>query len=497
MNYSNIVSKKLDENIETIKYMFHADKNKDIILREFTSPRGRKYFLACLDGMVNSELIGKLILRPLMTLTDEKRNIADVVQISSAKLTESMDSIASAILSGDAALFEDDSATCLVCEAKGFDYRSVSTPSIEVSVKGSQESFTEAIRPNITLVRRIVRSKHLCTEFVTVGSINQNLCGLMYLDDVVNKKMLARVRDRLTSIEGDFIMGNGMVEQLIEDRPFSLFPSVLSTERPDRVAGYLSSGRVAIIIDGSPFAIIAPVTLSVLLDSPEGNTQRWPSGTFTRSIRMVAFFCSTMLSGLYLAVILFSREMIPTQLLNAIVSSRADIPFPSVLEVAVMELFFELVREGGLRTPNALGSAIGIVGALILGQSAVEANLVSPVTLIVVALSGLGNTALPDYDLAFGLRIIKVLFIVLGATMGFVGISIGCLLVLINLANQESFGVPLLSLQALKWSNGSPVSWQTPLWRQKSRPRELNPQDPEQYPPKARGWDNDRRGDEA
>ncbi len=497
MNYSKVVSKKLDENLATMNYLFHTDKNKDFILREFTSKNGQKYFLACLDGMINNQLVGELIIRPLMLNTEQNLSVFDTVQTNSTKVSTLIEDATSAILAGDTAVFADGEASCVICETKGFDRRGVSTPVTEVVVKGSQESFTESIRTNITLIRKIIRSNHLCTEFISVGSINKNLTGLIYLDDIVNKKTLAQVRDRLNEIQGDFIMGSGMVEQLIEDRPFSLFPSILSTERPDRVSNYLASGRIGIVVDGSPFVIIVPVTLSTLLDSPEGNTQRWVSGTFSRLVRMFAFFCSTMLSGMYLAIIMFSREEIPTQLLNAIVSARTDIPFPSVIEVILMEIFFELVREGGLRTPNALGGAIGIVGALILGQSAVEANLVSPVTLIIVALSGLGNTALPDYDLAFGLRVIKILFILMGAAMGFVGIAIAFVLVLINLANQKSFGVPMLSMQALKWSNGSPVVWQFPLWKQKSRPRELFPQKQNQYPPKARKWDNNRRGDEA
>lgn len=489
------VSSSLNENLEAMKLIFRTDKNNDLILRGFMSKSGKQYLCVCMDGMIDSKTVAEFIIRPLVRNEDTRRAVPDIVEINSVKSADALDDVVTAILSGDTAVFEDGCASCVVCETKGFDRRSVSAPTNEGVVKGSQEGFTEAIRTNITLIRRLLHTRHLCTEFITVGDMNHSICGLVYIDNIVNEKTLERVRGRLREIKGDLIMGSGMVEQLIEDRPFSLFPSILSTERPDRTANYLSSGRIAIIVDGSPYAIIVPVTLAILLDSPEGNTQRWSNGTLSRLIRMFALFCSTMISGLYLAIILFNREMIPSQLLNAIVTSRADIPFPSLFEVLVMELFFELVREGGLRIPNALGGAIGIVGALILGQAAVEANLVSPVTLIIVALSGLGNTALPDYDLAFGLRAVKLMFILLGATMGFVGISTAIVLVLIILSNQESFGVPMLSMQSLKWSTGSPVFWQFPLWRQKSRPRELSPQQTFQYPRKARQWDNDRRGD--
>lgn len=310
----------------------------------------------------------------------------------------------------------------------------------------------------------------------------------MYLDNIVNKKILAEVKKRLTSIKGDFIVGSGMLEQMIEDSSFSLFPSMLSTERPDRAAYYAASGRILIIADGTPFAIVAPITLSLLLDSPEGTTQRWQNGTFQRFIRFIALFCTTMLSGTYLALILFHREMIPTPLLSAIMNARQSIPFPSVFEVLIMELFFELIRESSLRIPHMLGNAIGIVGALILGQSAVEANLVSPVTLIVVALSGLGNAALPDYDLAFGLRTLKIFVIIMGASFGFLGLAVAVIVILVVLANQNSFGVSMLSIYPQSRRAGSSFPFQLPLWKQEKRPSELNPQKTRQAPRISRPW---------
>jgi spore germination protein KA len=490
MQNNDKVSPKLAENIETLKRIFHAEKNRDFIGRAFTAESGRAYYAACIDGMVSRADIGELIIRPLQLSREQSRPAKELVRTISTRVSDDFETIAAAVLSGICAVFEDGSASCTLCETIGFFSRGVSTPMTESVIKGSQEGFTEPIRTNITMIRRIIQSRELVTEFFSVGGINKGLCAVVYLDNLANPELIEKVRERLKGISGDFIMGTGMVEQLIEDRPFSLFPSILSTERPDRAAYQLSQGRIAILVDGSPFAMIVPVTLAVLLDSPESHAQRWTSGTFTRLIRLFALFCAVMLSGLYLALVLYSREMIPAPLLGSLIAARAGIPLPSVFEVLMMELFFELVREGGVRSPASLGGAIGIVGALILGQSAVSANLVSPVTLIVVALSGVGNIALPDYDLAFGVRIMKLMFILLGATMGFVGIAAGCVILLVLLANQESFGVPMLSIQAVKWSAGFPVFRQTPLWRQKLRPRELKAQKERQYPPDARGWDN-------
>jgi len=491
-----VVSAELGVNLAAMNAVFHKDRNNDIVFREFVSGKGTRCFVGYIDGMSSGQAINEFILKPVMLNTDPSASSKNLVQTHDIKASVELKDAVEGILGGDAALFEEGESQCLILETKGFQSRSISTPETEKTIKGSQEAFTESIRVNTTLVHRILRTPELCCEFLTVGEMNQNSCALMYLDNVVNKKTLREVKKRMEEIKGDYIMGSGMVEQLIEDSPFSLFPSLLSTERPDRAAGYLAMGRIIILCDNSPNAIVVPVSLALLLDSPEGISQRWQSGTLARLVRMFAFFSSTMLSALYLAMVLYHREMIPTQLLSNLVVARAGIPFPSVVEVLVMELFFELVREAGLRSPSVLGSAMGIVGALILGQSAVEANLVSPVTLIIVALSGLGNIALPDYDLAFGIRVLKLLFILGGAALGFLGIAVALVLTLAMLGNQRSFGVSMLSVQSLRWDAGNPVMFQWPLWKLRYRPRDLRVQRDEAYPKISRKWTDDGVGTE-
>lgn len=488
------VSTSLGDNLAVMRTLFHADRNNDIIFREFVSGRGTRCFVGYIDGMSNAQIINDYIIKPVMLNTDPAKNGRALVQNHDLKASVSIMDAVEGILGGDAAFFEEGEDQGLVLEAKGFDSRSISEPDTEKTIKGSRESFTEAIRTNTTLIHRALRTEDLCCEFSKIGKINKNLCAVMYLDNVVNKKTLREVKKRLEEIEGDYILGSGMVEQLIEDSPFSLFPSVLSTERPERAANYLAMGRIIILCDNSPYAIVAPVSLAILLDSPEGNSQRWQSGSLARLIRMFAFFCSTILSALYIALVSYHREMIPTQLLSNLVVAAAGIPFPLIVEVLLMEFFFELVREAGLRSPNALGSAMSIVGALILGQSAVEANLVSPVTLIVVALSGLGNIALPDYNLAFGIRVLKFLFILGGTSLGFLGIAIALVLALAMLGNQRSFGISMLSIQTLRWDSTNPVIFQWPLWKQRYRPRDLQAQREQAYPKISRKWTDDGVG---
>ena len=488
MQNKRAVSAVLRDNLAAMQQIFHAGRNKDIVFRSFTTAGGRDVLLVFIDGMCSSGTISEFIIRPLQMRDKPGADPLDIVQINTARATAFLDDAVNAVLTGDTAVFFDGMNQCHVFETKGFAHRPISAPVTESTIKGSQEAFCENIRTSITQIHRLIKSTQLVTEFVKVGEINQDICAVLYLEGIVSPKLLEEARRRISNIKADFIMGTGMLEQMIEDNPLSLFPSILSTERPDRAAYYLSCGRVIILVDGTPFAMVVPVSLALMLDSPEGLSQRWLHGTFTRLVRMAALFCTTTLSGIYLALVLFHREMLPTTMAGAVMRSAATIPMPLLIEVLLMEAFFELVREAGLRIPNMLGSALSIVGALILGQAAVEANLVSPITLIVVALSGVGNAALPDYDLAFGIRVMKLLVILLGAFFGFLGVVIAITIICAQLTNQSSFGVPMLSMQGLKWSSGTNVAYQHPLWKQHSRPREIHPRKQSTAPFISRKW---------
>ncbi len=483
-------NENIEKNLEYIKEIFCFKKNKDIIIREFKNNSGIRCFLAYIDGMAATEGINDFIIRPIMMNSKPKSefSLINTIQYNNVQKQTDIDEASSSILQGDTMVYSEGNNYCIVVETKNFEKRSVNSPSTEAVVKGSHEGFTESIRTSITLLRRIIKSPKLCTEFVSVGGINGCRCAIMYLDNLTNDKLVEKVKFRLNNIKGDFIAGAGMVGQLIEDSTWSLFPSVLSTERPDRTAEYLSAGRVAVICDNTPFALIMPISLSVLLDSPEGNQQRWQNGTFSRIIRTFAFILSTLLSGIYISLVCFHRELIPSELLTIITQARTQIPFSSLAELIVMEIFFELVREAGLRVPSAIGSAIGVVGGLILGQAAVDAGIVSPVTLIIVAISGIANGVIPDYDLSAGIRVLKFGFIILGGTLGFLGIGAGLILVLTMLANQSSFGESMMSPSVGTKGVGGNMVYQRPIWKQELRSGILNPKNVRQQPNISRQW---------
>lgn len=493
---SNSISKDIQTNIAFIKQNFNAKSNKDIVVREFTVAGKYKAFIAYIDGMVDRITINNFILRPLLQ-KNEYHNSGDcsldyvlqnVIETNQAtKITDKEDVIYE-ILVGNTCLYIDGCDYYVSSETKGYEKRSVEKPQTEAVVRGAQEGFNENLRTSITLIRRIIKNKDLTTEFLKLGERNKNLCGIMYIKGLVNPAIVNEVKRRVKNLKTDFIMGSGMLEQFIEENPWSLVPTILSTERPDRAASHIMEGKVVIIAEGTPFALVVPVSITTMFHTPEDTSLRWQYGSLVRIIRLIATIVATFIPGLYVALINFHREMIPTDLLIAIAKARENVPFPTIVEVLVMEISFELIREAGIRIPGIIGNTIGIIGALILGQAAVQASLVSPVTIIVIALTGLGNFAIPDFSMAFAARISRIFFILLGAVLGFYGISLGFVALLTILANTKSFGVPLLSFWAPKVRKGNDLLIRKPVWKQEFRPDNVNPLDVRRQPDISRRW---------
>ncbi len=480
---SDDVSGKLCVSLETIKQKFLIPKNQDIVIREFKIGRKLEAFIAYVDGMVDKQILNLSLFPSVMDKAAldgfEGGSAADyltdnVLPVHSVSKSGKYSDIVMQILNGSCALFIENCNECVIIEIKGFEKRNVQQTLTENVVKGSQEGFTEDLRTNITLVRRIIRNENLVTEIMPVGNTNHSSCAVIYLDGVANPAVVGEVKKRIQSIDTDFIMGDCMIEQFIEDNPFMLFPQILSTERPDRTASFLMEGQVVIIANGTPFAMAVPVTFFGLFHTSEDIAVRWPLGSFLRLIRLVGLFCATWLPGLYIAITLFHNEMLPTELLHSIAVSKESVPFPTVVEVLIMEISFELIREGGIRVPTAIGQTLGIVGALILGQAAVSAGLVSPLLVIVVAMTGLGSFAIPNYTLGLAVRLERFLFIFAGAFLGFYGISLMIALLSYVACSMKSFGVPFFSPIAPKTKMNRDVILRLPIWTQKNRPDEFN-----------------------
>ena len=290
-------------------------------------------------------------------------------------------------------------------------------------------------------------------ETVNVGKISQTPCALLYMKNIADDKIVNEIRRRLTNIDTDYIFQLGELEQYIEDSSFSLVPQFLTTERPDKAANDLIEGKIVLILQGSPFALIAPVTAGEFITTVEDSYIRFPFSNLIKLIRIAGIFMSFLLAGLYVAIVNFHQEMIPTSLLFAIEASRQAVPFSAFGEILLMEFAFDIIREASIRVPSSIGSTLGIIGGLIIGQAAVEANLVSPIAIITVALVGIGSFATPNYAFNMALRFLRYIYLILGALAGFFGITLGLLINVYLLAKINSLGIPLLSGTGSKSEN--------------------------------------------
>ncbi len=334
------------------------------------------------------------------------------------------------------------------------------------------------------LIRRRIRDPNLVFRHLKVGQRARNDLVIAYIEGITKPELLKEVETRLKEVEIDIILDSGYIEQMIEDVWWSPFNTIQDTERPDEIAAGLTEGRVAILVDNSPFALLAPATFNTQMLSPEDYYLRWPVANFVRLLRFIASFTALVTPSLYIAVTSFHPEMIPTQLALSIAGTREGIPFPAFVEAVIMELALELLREAGIRLPGPIGQTIGIVGGLVIGDAAVRARLVSPIMVIVVALTAIAGFIIPTYSLGFGLRITRFFLMILASLLGIYGLTLGMLILLGHLATVTSFGVSFLSPWApLNWHDLGDSVIRGPWHKANKRPNYTTPQNRRRQPP--------------
>lgn len=487
---SKPISTDLQVNLENIKNVF--TNCSDIVFREFIIGYKApvKAALIFVDGLIDKASIQDYILKSL-TLearaaepNDELRKDdvykwIDESTISAAekKQVENLDDVMSGFLSGDTALVIDGWDKALLIGTKGWASRGISEPDSEAVIRGPREGFTETIRINTSMVRRRLHSNKLKIEGRKMGTYTQTDVAVLYMDGVVNPKIVKEVQKRLDSVnEVDSILETGCIEQYIEDHPYSPFPQIQYTERPDKVVAYLLEGRVIIMVDGSPNCLIVPTVFIQFLQSPEDYYSRILMSTVLRWIRFIGVFTAVTLPALYIAITTFHQEMIPTNLALSISGAREGVPFPAFVEALAMEISLELLREASIRLPGAIGSTLGIVGALIVGQAAVEAKLVAPQMVIVVALTAIGSFTIPSFGASIPLRLIRFPLMILGAIFGLYGVALGWIGILIHMISLKSFGYPYLEpLAPLRISELKDVLIRAPRWQMMTAPQFRKP----------------------
>jgi len=453
-----ILLESLEKNIEAIEKLF--SNCYDIIIRriEVGDVNRVKMAVIYIDGLIDKDHISRFTVGHLFceeelkqfTLKGYRNSLIDIISkevIANTEIKEEhhMDKIVNAILSGDTVLLIDKVDKCIIIGSRGWPSRGIGEPETETVIRGPRDGFTEVLKVNTTLVRRRIKDTNLKIIVKQVGRRSKTDVAIMYMDDIVDKSLLKELKERLATLDIDSIPDSSVLESLIEDNYLSPFPQIESTERPDAVAASLYEGRVALIVDNSPFALILPATFGTLLQSSEDHYSRWAESSFVRLIRLFAVALTVLSPSLYVAVTAYHPGLLPTILTYYLAASRINVPFPAVVEATLMELTLELLRESGTRISGPIGTTVGIVGGLIIGQAAVEAGIVSPLMIIIVAVTTISSFAIPSYELGVGFRLWRFILIACASVLGLYGIVLGIIVLLTHLVRLNSFGVPYTS----------------------------------------------------
>lgn len=454
-DYGNI-SKNVKENIDRVKTIL--GNSTDIITREFSIGESGKIKIGIIytDGLANQDFIQHYILKTLMhdirtTNIDKniasKNNIYEILRdfvLTSCDLDEIYDlnEVLSHILEGDTVILIDGYSKGFTSCTRGWEDRGVTEPSSQTVVRGPKDGFSETIRTNTALIRRRIRDPNLWIETKHIGRRTKTEVAIAYIKGVANDEIVKEVYTRLERIDIDGILESAYIEELIEDNIYSPFPTILNTERPDIVSAALLEGRIAILVDGTPFVLIVPSLFIHFLHSSEDYYARFEISSLLRLLRYLGLFLALLSPSLYIAITTFHQEMIPTTLLINLAAQREGVPFPAFFEALIMEVTFELLREAGIRLPKAIGSAISIVGALVLGEAATKAGIVSPAMVIVVSITAISNFSFPNYNISISIRMLRFVFMILASTFGLYGISLGLIVLVLHLCSLRSFGIP-------------------------------------------------------
>ncbi|WP_260412493.1 spore germination protein [Alkalihalobacillus sp. TS-13] len=452
-DFSNELFTEIDANLLNVKKLL--DEPNDLIIREFKiGNTDHRCAVVYLEGLTDKMLINNHIINNIQNALEENENESyraidlinqlhnKVLSVGKVEIAISLDKVSNALLSGDTVLIVNGIDHAITIESKEWKDRAIEEPISEALIRGPRDGFVENIQTNIALIRRRIRDSNLRLKSYQIGRRSKKDIVVAYIDGVVNQQIVKVVNQRLKSIDLDDAQESGFIEEWIEDNFLSPFPQLSHTERPDKVSADLMQGKVAILLDGTPFVLVAPFTFGNSLQSPEDHYERWIVASLIRLLRYIGAFIAVFLPSLYIALVSFHPGLIPSKLAFSIAASREGVPFPAYMEAFLMELTMELLREAGIRLPKPIGQTIGIVGGLVIGEAAVAAGIVSPIMVIIVAVTAVSSFSMPSYSTAFAFRILRFGFMGAAALFGLYGIILGYIIVNIHLVNLKSFGVP-------------------------------------------------------
>ncbi|WP_235941453.1 spore germination protein [Paenibacillus puerhi] len=466
------ISMELDDNRQYVKELF--DNCSDFVVRDLQLQQSVRAILFFVDGMAKTEEVNEAM-KALMILEGGERFIDEisesVLPVSQIEKVDNYGDLLLSVLGGDTGLIVEHNNKALLMGVRGMEKRSINEPETESVVRGPREGFVENIRTNTSMIRRKLKTPHLKMKPLIIGRESNTNVVVTYLQDIADPAMVEEVMRRLQKIDIDAVLESGYIEEFIQDSAYSPFPQVQYTERPDMVAAALLQGRIGIIVDGTPFVLLVPFVFTEILQTSEDYYERFQISTLIRWLRYLLLFLSLLTPGMYVAVTTYHQDLLPTSLLLSIAAAREAIPFPAVVEVLIMEITFEALREAGIRLPKTIGSAVSILGALVVGQASVQAGIVSAPMVIVVSITGIASFTIPRFNGAIAIRMLRFPIIIAASLFGIYGILTALMLIIGHMASLRSFGIPYLSpLAPLTGSNMNDILIRAPLWALKERP---------------------------
>lgn len=476
------LSTSLNVNTQMLNRIF--GENTDLVARNISLGRTGMIpaVIYYIDNMIDPDRIDSSVMQPILTdgytsgLFDGQQFLYEITAgnlITRAQMKKANDfkEIMEALLEGEVIFFAEGVEEGLIFNIKGYESRDIEKSDLEPSVKGPKDSFVEVMRINIGLIRRRIHSPNLTFKAFKLGRVTQTSICIGYIKGICSDKLLGEVYARINKIDIDGILDSNYIEEFIYDEPLSLFPQIRDTERPDVASAALLEGRVVVIVDNTPGAMVIPGELPSLFHAAEDYYDRYFFSSLVRILRILSCFVALFLPSLYIAICNFHQEMIPTKLLISILSARTGVPLSSFAEALLMEITFEVLHEAGIRLPRSIGQAVSIVGGLVIGQAAVQASIVSPLMVIIVSLTAIATFTIPQYNFSHPIRILRFPLMILTATLGFYGLMLGGLFILIHICSLRSFGIPYLSpLAPINGSKLKDAVIRSPWWMMLHRP---------------------------
>lgn len=482
-----LTTTSLEEKQNVIKEIL--GNNDDLLIKPFKIFGQYQAAMIYFSNLVNQNIINNDILKPLMYVPEHLIGIDkplnklidiimnETIYHSQARIGGTTEQLVELLLRGETIIFIDGIKETIHIGTRDVEKRSITQPETEQVILGPREGFIENIATNLALLRYRLPTADFQVKMMKIGRLTKSTVAYCYLKGIANETVVQEVEKRLSEIDIDAIMDIGYIEQFIEDNPFSPFPQIQSTERPDKTVSNLIEGRVAIFVDGSPFAILVPVVFNQFYQTTEDYSSRFLMGSFVRIARILALVFSLIFPSLYVSFISFNPELLPTDFAVAVAGGRAGVPYPAVIEVLIIEVSMEVLREATVRLPKQVGGALSIVGVLVIGQAAVSAGLASPITVVVIAITTIGSFATPAYSAAFALRMLRFPIMILAGIFGLYGVMVGIIFIFNHMLSLKSFGVPYMAPVSPENSQGiKDVVIRSPLWWMPKRPNFFQPE---------------------